>query len=580
MLHSKKGSVNLHKQPGSAKDGTRFQTLWCHVLAVIFALFMVLGRSFAKTDSWDLVFGSKTDLLLSLVQGICWYLIFFAGIYWLYGFWDRVSLSKEAKRLQGGKHSKLLSGIGSLVEKYTALLVRAPVRTVFCTLMIVNIPYIILSYPGIFMGDTWYQISQGYFNGTALTNHHPLMHTLFLSLFLHIGEWIGSCNAGIFLCCLTQMAFLCLIAGYAVGALIEIRANKWVTAGIVLYYCIHPRISSYFFLVAKDVMYTAFLVLFYVMLFKLLQTQTPHKKLDYVFFLGSVVGMIFFRNDGLYVVVLTLLAALFHKRFRKAALAGLAAAVVTTLGLSQVLFPLLDVSQGSIREMLSVPFQQTARYVKYAEEDITDSEREVIDSVLDYDVLAESYDPDISDAVKSTYHGSKETLVDYVGVWFKMLLRRPDIYIEATMNNYYQYFYPGGEQLSYFTYEWGKYQMDKLNQSIQTDFHMPEALTYARNSYEALREDIFNLPVLSLLKTPAFYIWIALLLMGYCLRKKSLVGVIFCCPMLVQMLIFITGPTNGYYCRYEYPMFIYLPVVVLLALKLLKEEKVSRPSQS
>lgn len=566
MLHSKKSKAAVREQ----SEPTKGKNLWCHILAVLFALFMVLGRSFEKTDSWDLVFGGKTDMLLSLVQGICWYVIFFMGIYWLYGFWDRFSVSKESRQI-APKNSKLLKGITVLAQKYTDLLTRAPVRTVFCTLMIVNIPYMILSYPGIFMGDTWYQISQGYFNGTALTNHHPIVHTLFLSLFLHIGEWVGSCNVGIFLYCLAQTMFLCLIVSYAVGTLIEIKANKWITAGIVLYYCIHPRISAYFFLVAKDVMYTAFVVLFYVMLFKLLQTQSPRKKQDYIFFIGSIVGMILFRNDGMYVVLLTLLAALFHKRFRKAALAGLAAAIVTSLGLSQVLFPLLDVSQGSIREMLSVPFQQTARYVKFAEEDISDSEREVIDRVLDYDVLADSYDPDISDPVKSTYHGSKEDLIDYVGVWFKMLLRRPDIYIQATMNNYYQYFYPGGETLSYFTYEWGKYQMEGLNESLQTDFHMPEGLSYARNSYEALREDIFNLPVLSLLKAPAFYIWIALLFMGYCLRKKSLTGVIYCCPMFVQLLIFITGPTNGYYCRYEYPMFIYLPVVILLGLKLMEK---------
>lgn len=566
MLHSKKSQAVVREQSRPTKG----KNLWCHILAVLFALFMVLGRSFEKTDSWDLVFGGKTDLLLSLVQGICWYVIFFMGIYWLYGFWDRFSVSKKPGQLTP-KRSKLLNGLGMLAGKYTELLEKAPVRTVFCTLMIVNIPYIILSYPGIFMGDTWYQISQGYFNGTALTNHHPVVHTLFLSLFLHIGEWIGSCNIGIFLYCLVQTMFLCLIAGYAVGTLVEIKANKWLTAGIVLYYCIHPRISAFFFLMAKDVIYTAFVVLFYVMLFKLLQVQVPHRKRDYVFFLGAIIGMIMFRNDGIYVAALTLLAALFYKRFRKAALAGLAAAVVTSLGLSQVLFPLLDVSQGSIREMLSVPFQQTARYVKYAEEDISDSEREIIDSVLDYDVLADSYDPDISDPVKSTYHGSKETLIDYVGVWFKMLLRRPDIYIQATMNNYYQYFYPGKEPLTYFTYEWGKYQMESLNESIQTDFHMPESLNYARNSYETLREDIFNLPILSLLKTPAVYIWIALLFMGYCLRKKSLVGIIYCCPMFVQLLIFITGPTNGYYCRYEYPMFIYLPVVILLGLKLMEK---------
>ena len=115
--------------------------------------------------------------------------------------------------------------------------------------------------------------------------------------------------------------------------------------------------------------------------------------------------------------------------------------------------------------------------------------------------------------------------------------------------------------------------MEELNQSLQTNYHLPENLSEARSSFETLREDIFNLPLLFLLKSPAFYIWIALLFLFYCLRRKSLPGMIYCTPMFVQLLIFVTGPTNGYYCRYEYPMLIYLPVVLVLGLKLLENHQ-------
>ncbi len=569
MLSFQKSRQTDKDQAAPCTDKQRFQNFWCHAAALIFALFMVFGRSFEKTDSWGLIIGSATDCLLSLVQGVCWYLVFYIAIFYLYRFLDETSVSSEPAHAHDKKNSGLIRAAGRLARMYMTLLRQHPVRTVFCTMMIVNIPYMVLSYPAIFMGDTGYQISQG-FNEAGLTNHHPVVHTLFLSLFLRIGEMIGSCNIGIFLYCLVQTVFLCAVIAYAVGALVEIKANNVLTVGIVLYYCIHPRISSYLFLVAKDVFYSAFLTLFYILLFKLIQSGLLKRKWDYAVFALSIIGVTVFRNDGKYVIIFTLLIALFYKKFRWAAFSYLVLAVLTSAGLSEILFPLLDVEPGSVREMLSVPFQQTARYVRDAGDDLSDSEIEIIDHVLDYESLASSYDPDISDPVKGTYHGTPEDLKEYFGVWFQMLLRHPGIYVQATMNNYYQYFYPGQTSLNYFSYGWGEYKMEELNKSLQTDYHLPKNLNDARNSFEMLREDIFNLPLLFLLKSPAFYIWAALLFLCYCLRRKCLPGIIYCAPMFVQLLIFITGPTNGYYCRYEYPMLIYLPVVLVLGLKLLE----------
>lgn len=87
---------------------------------------------------------------------------------------------------------------------------------------------------------------------------------------------------------------------------------------------------------------------------------------------------------------------------------------------------------------------------------------------------------------------------------------------------------------------------------------------------DSLREDLFSLPLLSLFNTPALYTWAAVLYLCYCLYRRSLIGFLAGVPMIVQMLIFITGPTNGFYCRYEYAMLLYLPAVLPLGLKLMK----------
>ena len=91
---------------------------------------------------------------------------------------------------------------------------------------------------------------------------------------------------------------------------------------------------------------------------------------------------------------------------------------------NNVLLPYFKIPNTSIREALSIPFQQTARYVKYHGDDVTEEERKIIDHILEYDTLAENYQPDLSDPVKNKYnkYTTREELKQYFKVWFKMFL--------------------------------------------------------------------------------------------------------------------------------------------------------------
>lgn len=60
----------------------------------------------------------------------------------------------------------------------------------------------------------------------------------------------------------------------------------------------------------------------------------------------------------------------------------------------------LSCGKDSPKEMFSLPFQQTARYVKEYGDEISEEEREIIAKVLDYDSLAEIYEPMTADPVK------------------------------------------------------------------------------------------------------------------------------------------------------------------------------------
>ena len=174
----------------------------CVIPAFFFAAFMVLGESFYKDNSWDLVFGSPELFKASILQGIGYFLLFSVGIAILFHLLDWLS-----ERKHGGHHWP------QPVRFYLRLLHRHPIATTFFTLLILYLPYMIYSFPGILTSDTVAQLENSYaalLAGTCrLKNHHPVVHTLLLYGFTRFGEFaFHSANIGLGLFALVQICFL------------------------------------------------------------------------------------------------------------------------------------------------------------------------------------------------------------------------------------------------------------------------------------------------------------------------------------------------------------------------------------
>lgn len=65
------------------------------------------------------------------------------------------------------------------------------------------------------------------------------------------------------------------------------------------------------------------------------------------------------------------------------------------------------VEKDTPKEMLSLPFQQTARYVRDYGDEVTEEEKAAIGQVLDYDKIVKGYMELTSDPVKTTYHAKE-----------------------------------------------------------------------------------------------------------------------------------------------------------------------------
>lgn len=548
--------------------------------AALFSFFMVLGYSYSETDSWSLVFGSGiVQFLKACAKFAIFFVLFYYFISILYCKFDDVTLSGSSGKAVRDNSKRHLFG------RYVNLVSRYPFRISFLTLFIAYIPYIIVSYPALLMPDPTYQIldtypdlgyiSIKYLEGHLLSDqvylntHHSIVHTLLLRAFIEVGTVIfHSFNIGLFLSAMAQFLFVISAVSYGIRILVtKTPVPDKYAPFVILYYIISPSIQNYMFLLTKDVIYVAF-VLYFILFLYLVITESERRHC--IMLVISGLGMVMFRNDGKYVLIIALsVLALLCRRQRKFMLKYLAGVVVFNLLFFRVLLPMCHVTPGSIREALSVPIQQTARYIIEHGEDVTVEERAAIDAVLDYNRLITFYNPNLSDNTKATYN-EDSTLADllrYFKIWFQMLLKHPDSYIQAYINNYYYYLYPGPILFNDSCFQPSERCMNLLNEVMEpigADFHYPSSLNTARIRYELFREDYMYVPPVILLMYSPTYTWILMLLLLYGIYKKIPRSIsLLVVPALVVCMCMVS-PCNGFYFRYLYPVVFVFPILIAL----------------
>lgn len=236
---------------------TRRDKICVMIPAVLFAGFMVVGYFFAQTNSLDLVLANGAQMVKSMIAAVGYEIGFAISIAWFYTWLTDLNLLRGEEQIQ--KKGPL--------GRYKDLLIKAPFRTAFLTLLIIYIPYVILSYPAIFMGDTDNMILQGFnFSESSsnrlslidenvkLNGHHPVINTLFIHICLIIGRSVfRSYNIGIFLMAFSQLLSVCAIVAASIRLFSEMGVHENILMGLIAYFAFAPKIQNYMFLITKDV---------------------------------------------------------------------------------------------------------------------------------------------------------------------------------------------------------------------------------------------------------------------------------------------------------------------------------------
>ena len=502
------------------------------VVAVLFAGFLLVGQSYALTDSWDPLLANSLCRLVALAMLLGYGIFFYLGTAVLFRALDRRAGSVPSLLRRRERHRLFLLALAVLAVCW--------------------LPYLVLCWPGSLTFDGQYQLGQ-YFRQTAATNHHPWLSTLLMGWIVDLGR-LWSLNTGIFFYVLFQSAVCAAAFAASCVQVRELAGSRTAFWLALLYYALVPTWGAYAQMFVKDTIFYGVFAAFFVCLVRLLQKKGRGSPalLAGLFLLGLACAML--RNNGVYLVVPALLglAVVVRTVRERALLAGMGAGVlVLYLAFVQLALPAMGVAPGSSREMLSLPFQQTARYVAMYGDELTEQEIAVIDGVLDYDAVASSYDPRVADPVKNTYHGTPEAMKAYWKLWLDCGLRHPDAYLQATLNSMFGYFLPG---YRYGSFGGNYFMTQEARYGIDVEFRFPAAASLM-DSFSRLWSVT---PGLLLLNAPGTHAWALILCTAALLRRRRGRALAAVFPLWLALAVCCVSPVNGL-VRYALPIMAAMP---------------------
>lgn len=502
------------------------------ILSVILALFEVIGYSINTYMDLSGIILTKTTCLKSIIKALGYICMFYAFIVIIY--------KKIIPRIPQGKNEQ--------VKKRNLFII-------WGIIFIAWIPYFLKYYPGITTPDSMDQIYQTQAIN-ILTNHHPIFHTFFIGIAINIGKFFGNYNVGVAIYSISQMLVLSFVFALAVYYLLKQNINKIIAVGILLFYAIYPVFGMYSITMWKDIPFAAVMLLFSILLLEIgiKKEEFWASKRKIAIFVLTIILVILFRNNGIYVVLMTIpfLIILNKKHIKKVVLVS-TIAIIFYIILTGPIFSILDIKKGSIREALSVPLQQFARISKDRGNELTEEEKNSIYNYLPVENIAQKYDPKLSDPVKSEFNDEyfSENKLEFLGLWIKLFFRFPVEWTESFLCNNYGYWYPEAQN----------WVVSRVIADNELNIKNSEILNIKLTNYMDKFIDNRNIPVVSMVFSVGFIFITILTAFTYCIYCKKYNLILVFIPVFGVWLTTIASPVFCEY-RYVFSLFTCLPIIL------------------
>ena len=445
------------------------------------------------------------------------------------------------------------------------------------------IPGLIASYPGIYAYDCVFQI-QMYQNET-INLHHPLIHTYLLAFcVLTLGEWFGNIQIGFLIYCIVQMIILAAAFALICKYMAEKKVAFLIRLVTLIIFMFLPVNAIMSFSGTKDVLYAAFFTIFIYLLFQM--AQNPHKVLYEKSFLIKFILVSLlntaFRNQGKYVFIFGMVftIVLLYKHWKRLVPLTIACLVVFAIYSG----PITQLARGQsyktreVREMMSVPCMQLSRAMNYAQDQISEEEKQLIAQYIpDYAIYP--WSEAISDPMKNTFNSERflENPMEFIKLWVSVGLKTPMVYIDAFARQTIGLWYPDmnyRDSQAYHPYwEYVSTEQDENGEWLIVERSTPNAMKWLSDFYYDItyNNTYQNIPMVSMLFSSGILIWCLLIYFAICVYYKNYTFIVPGVFVLGLWLTLLLGPVVLY--RYVFPIAMVVPLLLSTAITNIKKDK-------
>lgn len=505
-------------------------------LSVFYTLCTLMGITYSRFNSWSMFFSNIWALISFVFMVIVLTKVFYS----------------------------VLLVISSKIEKLRTLIIDPVINNesmwrlglqTFLIMVIGCLAWLLVFYPGNVLGDGFMQLDMYFgfkvptYNNVVIpmSNHHPYLSTLFQGFIVSLGRRVND-NFGIFLFNLVQIIIVNLINSFVLIQIRKLAIKRIIVIAISVILGFYPFWAGFNIELGKEGLFFAFFSWFTIETVLIIKKSLNNEIIHWPNLLRVVLsGLLvsFWRNNGIYSVVPTVVCLLFinHKLYLKKILVVLVS-ILAVYGLfNKVALPLLNVQKSQVSEALSIPSEQTARYLKYYPNDISKDERQTLKRTFqDYRKLPSAYDPLISDNVKGQFRNlTTSELKDYLKAWFSMGLKHPGLYVQSFINGTFYYYYP-----------WSISPNTVFRASGISDWSKPKALKVyyqspkkARDIVNKLTSILNSIPISTIIINAALYFWVILFMVCDLIGKRKYQMIVPFIPVLLNVLVCIASPVNG-----------------------------------
>ena len=330
------------------------------------------------------------------------------------------------------------------------------------------VPAFLILCPGTFAYDVPFQLRQ-FFVG-PYSDHHPILHTLFMGAFIGFGKLIGQVNVGAILYTLIQIL---LLSGCFVRCVQSIGEQCGTRTALFsyLFFALYPLHMLMAGTATKDTLFSGTFALSLCLIYQKMRFGVHNRENGRMIL--AIVFSILLRNNAVYAYlpwsVLGLI--LLRKEKRKTALAVFMSTLLAT-GIGAGLKGGFNATSGSVVEKLSVPIQQMARVRLMRPEALSEEQKAGIDALMPGEAWRK-YDATISDPVKFETDGEaiRADMPGFFRLYLSVLVKCPDLCMDAFLDLTHAFLYP------YQTYRVsGRYLQTEISDEYYDDWWTGEKI--------------------------------------------------------------------------------------------------------